>query len=480
MEKSNYYLGFQSQENEINLDNLPVEGELPVWLSGSLIRTAPSKFEVGKNNYNHWFDGLAMLHKFSFNNKKVSYSCKFLESDAYKSAIEKEKIAYGEFGTDPCRDIFQQIATFFKGPGKVDNACVNIHLQGGGLTSVTETPHPLSFRLATLETKGHFTFTDDLKGQVTPPHPHYDQNGNQYSFITKYGRESEYIIYTQDVNSSKRKKIASVPVKNPAYMHSLGMTENYVILTEFPLVTNSLKFRFSLKPFIEKHDWKPENGTNIYLVHRTSGEVKTFKTEPFFSFHHVNSFEEGEDVLFDLVVHKDVTIIQDFYLENLRSDRPITASGELRRFRVEIDKNKVSNVMLSTTPLELPRINYAKYNTKEYRYVYGVGTSEEGDFYDSILKTDVSSGESIIWREENCYPGEPVFLEKPDAKEEDEGILLSIVLDAKEQNSFLLILDAKDLKEIARAKVPQHITFGFHGQYVAGEEPDVARQTVSH
>lgn len=57
-------------------------------------------------------------------------------------------------------------------------------------------------------------------------------------------------------------------------------------------------------------------------------------------------------------------------------------------------------------------------------------------------------------------------MEKPSAKSEDDGVLLSVVLDVQKKNSFLLVLDAKDLKEIARAQVPQHITFDLHGQFV--------------
>jgi carotenoid cleavage dioxygenase-like enzyme len=44
-------------------------------------------------------------------------------------------------------------------------------------------------------------------------------------------------------------------------------------------------------------------------------------------------------------------------------------------------------------------------------------------------------------------------------------VLLSVVLDAAARTSFLLVLDAADLGELARARVPHHVPFGFHGQY---------------
>ena len=35
-------LGLSEQEHEIELDRLPVEGEIPSWLTGSLVRVTPA------------------------------------------------------------------------------------------------------------------------------------------------------------------------------------------------------------------------------------------------------------------------------------------------------------------------------------------------------------------------------------------------------------------------------------------------------
>lgn len=50
-------------------------------------------------------------------------------------------------------------------------------------------------------------------------------------------------------------------------------------------------------------------------------------------------------------------------------------------------------------------------------------------------------------------------------KKRNDGVILSVVLDSNKGNSFLLVLDAKSFEEMARAEVPHHIPFGFHGQY---------------
>jgi beta,beta-carotene 9',10'-dioxygenase len=58
-----------------------------------------------------------------------------------------------------------------------------------------------------------------------------------------------------------------------------------------------------------------------------------------------------------------------------------------------------------------------------------------------------------------------VFVAAPDARAENEGVLLSVVFDAGRGTSFVLVLDAQTLGEVARAELPHHAPFGFHGQF---------------
>jgi beta,beta-carotene 9',10'-dioxygenase len=83
MKTSLQALGYTSLNEEITVDSLPVQGTLPGWLNGSLLRNGPAKFEVGEEHFRHWFDGLAMLHRFTFQDGTVSYANKFLQSEAY-------------------------------------------------------------------------------------------------------------------------------------------------------------------------------------------------------------------------------------------------------------------------------------------------------------------------------------------------------------------------------------------------------------
>jgi carotenoid cleavage dioxygenase-like enzyme len=121
--------------------------------------------------------------------------------------------------------------------------------------------------------------------------------------------------------------------------------------------------------------------------------------------------------------------------------------------------------LISNDAVELPRINYKKYNTRDYNFVYGISTYNANDFANQLVKVDIIHKASKIWSEKNCYPGEPVFVATPNATNEDDGVILSIILDASNNKSFLLVLDAVTFEEMARAETPHHIPFGFHGQY---------------
>lgn len=58
--------------------------------------------------------------------------------------------------------------------------------------------------------------------------------------------------------------------------------------------------------------------------------------------------------------------------------------------------------------------------------------------------------------------------EGEEEEEEDKGVLLSVVLDGVKGESYLLVLDARDLREVARADVGRGrvVGFGFHGVHV--------------
>lgn len=462
-----YAAGFRSLTREIAEPvRLPVSGELPGWLEGTLLRTGPSKFEVGARSYNHWFDGLAMLHRFAFAQGRVSYANRFLKTKAFCAAEETGKISYAEFATDPCRSLFGRVAAIFD-PKLTDNCNVNVVGLGGETVAFTETTMPMRFAPDTLKTLGVLDYEPPLRGQVSIAHPHYDAaRKRHYSYMVEFGMASRYRLFSV-ADDGTQGLVAELPVDRPAYMHSFAMTERYLVLVEFPLTVSALDLKFSGKPFIQNYRWEPERGLVFHVVEKDSGKlVRTAIADATFAFHHVNAFADGDRLAVDVIVYPDATIIDQLYLARLRSSAPITATGTLTRFHVPLaGEAPVTRRILADAQLELPRINYEAHAGKPYRYVWGTGVQTKGDFLDSIVKVDTDTGAVATWHAAGLYPGEPVFVPSPSTGAEDDGVLLSVVLDIDKDRSFLLVLDAASLNELARAAAPHAIPFHFHGNF---------------
>lgn len=407
-----------------------------------------------------------MLYKFSFHEGTVNFDCKFLQSDAYVAATKTGKVQFKEWATDPCQNIFQRVKSHFVPPKMTDNGNINIIQYGDEVLATSETPLPIIFDPVSLKTMHHADYSDSLEGEIDPSHPHYDSKGNIYSYLLKYSLFSKYQVYRMDPDSMKREEIANIITRTPAYMHSFAMTENYIVLVEFPFIVRPLEMLLTNKPLIANYKWKPDLGTDYQVIHKETGEVRKFSGTPVFAFHHVNAFEENDELLIDMVCFKDSTIVETLYLDALRANEPSHAAGILHRATLSLKENKdVVLTELCKSKIELPRINYLQFNGKKYTYVYGAGNTEPGNWLDNITKIDTTSGKAWTWYEKHCYPSEPVFVNTPDGESEDDGVLLSVVLDSDAKNTFLLILNASDLSEIARAKVPEILPFSFHGNY---------------
>lgn len=466
-DRASYASGFVDLDSEVSVARLPVKGAFPAWLTGTLLRTGPCKFDVGRTTVNHWFDGLAMLHRFSFTDGGVSYANRFLHSDSYCEAVIKGALARGEFATDPCRTLFQRVAAVFS-PKLTDNCNVNVDMLGGEPVALTETTLPMRFDAETLEALGHFDISPQVGGMISIAHPHHDaQRACRFSYVVDFGRKSRYRLFSIPDDGGEQRVVAEMEVDKPAYMHSFAMTERYLVLTEFPLVVDPLRLMLAAHPFIKNYRWTPDRGLRFHVFDKDSGGlVASAESGPAFGFHHVNAYEDGDDILIDFIAYADSSIIDQLYLARLRAGDTVNATGRVTRYTLRPHRSAdVKVARLAEAMIELPRIDYARCAGRNYRYVWGAGRRPGAEFLDNIVRIDVTDGSALTWWEEGCYPGEPVFVSAPGAAEEGCGVLLSVVLDARRGTSFVLVLDAQTLAEIARAECPHHIPFSFHGNY---------------
>ncbi|KAG0054542.1 hypothetical protein BGZ83_011042 [Gryganskiella cystojenkinii] len=388
--------------------------------------------------------------------------------------------------------------------------------------------HVLELSTDTLE-KGGILAWDEVnpkfKGSHASPHSHYDPVTKELiNFTMEHGFQStQYHFFSITEKEPHGSIIASVTAKT-SHVHSFAVTPRYIILVVSPLNPSDggVKYNWGAS-VLDALSFKRSESTYFYVISRIKQKlIATFKSDSFFFFHHVNAFEDAADnVYLDFSLYSDDTVAHQlslsalldrsspklvkpefcrFELANVQAEAQRLANynaamanvgpvdklrGLMRRVSVGHSSasyavpEKNSNItplavrVRSTPGVELPRINPI-YHGLDYKYTWGVGLSEtgDGDMFDSIMKLHVKGDvEPLVWNEKNCYPSEAIFVPPPTIdQDEDTGVVISLVYDAQHNYSFILVLDAKDLKEKARAILPEVVPISFtNGCFAHGD-----------
>uniref|UniRef100_A0A8C7YW35 Beta-carotene oxygenase 1 n=1 Tax=Oryzias sinensis TaxID=183150 RepID=A0A8C7YW35_9TELE len=484
--------------------NAEVVGSIPDWLQGTLVRNGPGLFSVGETSYDHWCDGMSFLNSFSFKNGKVTHRSRFLRSDTYNSNMAANRIVVSEMGTmaypDPSKNFIFKAITFLNHtvPDFTDNAASNIIKYGNDYYATSETNYIRKIDPFTLETQDKVDYMKFLPVNLVSSHPHYDREGNVYNVGTSIAEKgkTKYIFFqipAKDKNTPALKKvkvICTVPchsLLSPSYYHSFGMTENYIIFIEQPFKLDILKMATA---YMRGVNWAscmkffPEENTLIHLIEKKTGKKVEMKyhTGSLVVYHHVNAFEDDGHVVLDVIAYNDTSLYEMFYMSRLKKDISFQSNGytkpNYRRFvlpirsdkGIAVGENMVKLRYTTATAVkqkegkltcqaevlcegfELPRINY-DFNGKKHQFVYG-NIVEESVLSTQVAKFDTETKKMVYWSEENCWPSEPVFVPRPNGESEDDGVVLVSVINCiPGQSSFILILDGRNFKEVARAYV---------------------------
>ncbi|KAI9783060.1 MAG: hypothetical protein M1839_004229 [Geoglossum umbratile] len=539
-------IGFDVAHEERIPVELRVTGYIPAYAAGTLYRTGPGGREVMTEkgtiwSTSHWFDGFTQTHRFQIlqpdpadpsATTRVFYNSRRGTDGLVEKIRRTGKRPGFSFGQkrDPCESYFWKIMTMFLGK---PTDTVPPDLQNIGVTlSVNPPGFPSRRQISENGTQGHtagirslWNKTDsamlkeidpetlepiglahqhrlhpDLQGAFSAAHAKSDPlTGDLFNYNLKLGKNATYKIFRCSAATDKTDILATITGAPAAYLHSLFLTESFVILC----VWGSHYANYGLKVLWERNiadaisdldPRDPEKRSKWFVVdrHHGRGVVATFEGDSFFCFHTVNAYEERSkedgtvDIVLDLTVYENTDIIKRFYLENLRSSSPCARafSGEsgsttrcsLNRWRlpgISVDgpsrlatadghgsasavKTPLKAILEWEAPkdksVELPTIN-PKFMMKAHRYIYGVVDRGLSTFIDGLHKYDTETHSVLTWELHGHNPGEPIFVLDPLGKDEDDGVLLSVVLDGHTGKSYLLVLNAKDMLEVGRAEM---------------------------
>jgi torulene dioxygenase len=428
---------------------------------------------------------------------------------------------------DPCIGMFGKFMNVFEKPKAIPNVMVTVlndfkfpsekPPSGAGLTGtetmwLTTDNHLLqAIDPNTLEPVGLAVQKDlhpSLTGACSCAHAQKDPDtGDVFNFNLDFGRNAVYRVFKVSAKTGETEILATIsdPSIKGAYIHSFFLTQNYVVLC-VPIshfAHNGLKIVWNRNLLESMEPFDASKNCKWLVIDRRKGRglIAKFSTPASFFFHSANAFEEavsGEeavDIFCDFLLFPNRDILDKLYYNVLLNEDEgfkkffktksdvATWSPHLARYRFRVPTTeKPEGGKASTEALqppeevfripsphagEMPAIN-PSYACKRHRYVYGACTRGLSVLFDGLTKIDTVTRDCLIWSPPHGHtPGEPIFLPKPQTLgedlDEDDGVLLSVVLNGTNSKSYLVCIDAKTMKETGRAECAFAIGFGLHG-----------------
>ena len=531
-------IGFDSHYEERSPLQLRVEGTIPSYATGTLFRTGCGPRTVDANNgstfkVNHWFDNFAQIHRFQIaasepgHPPQVTYTSRLLSDGLIEKVKKTGKLNGFTFARryEPCKSFFKKLQSVWVAdtPQKPNEVNVGVTMSANHpglsrtgssvkkprdrapLTTLQTQTDSQEFQMIdpeTLEPIGlaqQKTLHPDLKGAVSAAHAEHDPaTGDVYNYNLDFGKTPTYRIWRTSASTGKTSVLATFS-HAPAYLHSLFLTENYVVMcvwnSFYAMGGASILWH---KNLLDAMKWDGTKPATWFVVDKWTakeggkGIVATFESDPMFCFHTINAFEEKSesgsvDIVADLAAYENMEVLDRFYYDNMLSDSPNAATWSdpsnnavrptYRRYRLAAIPSQASKKPIKavceykSSPTETPELPTLAPSvvTKKHRYIYGINDSGKSTFADSLVKYDVETHTVKRWSRHGHTAGEAIFVPDPQSTEEDGGVLLTVVLDGIEGKSYLLVLDARDLTELAKAHVDGVIGIAFHGLYVGGD-----------
>ena len=193
----------------------------------------------------HWFDGLAMLHRFTIAGGGVSYGGRYLHGRSYRAARRARGARLRGVRDRPLPLDVQARAEHVR-PRRArmtDNANVNVTRLGERFIAMTESPMPVQFDPQTLRHRRRAPLRDPRRAHHRPPASRSRQRRDAQLRRQPRAALELPLLHGRPAVAAAPRVIASLPVREPAYMHSFGLSERFLVLAEFPFVVNPLDAR---------------------------------------------------------------------------------------------------------------------------------------------------------------------------------------------------------------------------------------------
>ncbi|CAM9200725.1 unnamed protein product [Discosporangium mesarthrocarpum] len=500
-DKNNIFLKgmYAPAANDCELTECKVEGELPAALEGEFARNGPNPKFAPRSGY-HWFDGDGMVHAVRIKDGKAFYSSHQVKTEKLRLETEAGRAVFLKLGDMSSilavprllNNAVREVLGLQKNLESMRESTANTALEyhAGKLLALNEGGLPYQLRVlcdGVLETVGTLTYEGKMQQPFTA-HPKLDPvSGKLYGFGYQLKKQPYMTFYVLD-KEGKLERQFPITIPNPVMMHDMALTESYVVFLDTPLVMDpSLLIKGQLPLVLKK-----ELGARFGLLPVDATDESSIRwfdlPEAFMTFHSLNAWEErGADgkVTKVNVVTCDMDEF-DLDISNMNPDnlpKPTLTvldlvSGEATRQQACICEPK--------TGMDFPQIPRHLLGRK-IKYGYGTVFGKEGYGVEAAkMDLQASSPETAIVGKipfgEGKVGGECLFIpntaQAGTKQSEDDGFLVTFVINEALENSDLCVWNAKtmDPTPVARVKLPVRVPLGFHALFVSKE--NLAKQTV--
>lgn len=450
--------------DESVFEDLPVIGEVPRDFGGLYVRNGPNAHFAPTWRY-HAYDGDGMLHAVSFRDGRVGYRNRWVRTSGLAEEMQAGHALWkglkepwrGDRPDQPLKN--------------TSNTDVKYH--AGRLVSLWYRSG-LAYALdpQTLATLGAADFDGAVPRMSAHSRP--DEHTGELMFFD-YGLEPPYMSYGVVGPDRRLKHRIEIPLSGPSLPHDMAVTEHYSILHDFPLRPDPE----ALKAGRYKIRFRADEPSRFAVVprHGSADQIRWFTARPTYMLHVVNAWEDGDEVVMVGTPYR-LHAGADGQPDARRLERTIHERQRdflLYEWRFDLKtgqtRERVIDDVLNT---EFPVINsrfQGRRNRWSYHVVFPYGGREEPRF-PGLVKYDLETGGYIAYSAgPQFFYNEPGFAPRDDAQAEDDGYLVTLVWNPRDQRSEVQIFDCRDARlaagPVARVLLPRRVPHGFHATFVS-------------
>ncbi len=454
---------------EIAAEDLKVIGELPRDLAGTFVRNSSNPRFTPKGRY-HWFDGDGMVHGVHIARGAASYRNRWVRTKAF---LEEERAGEPLWTGVTERPDFSNP----RGPFK-DTANTDLVFHAGKLLALWWLGgEPYHVSVPDLETCGVASFGDRMK--TISAHPKVDPVTGEM-ILFDYKPYPPYFTHAVVDASGSLAHVTTVDFPGPRLQHDIAITERYSLLFDMSMMWDE---ELLAKGKIRVRFYRDKPTRIGVLPRRGAGsEVRWFEVAPCYMYHAINAWEEGDSIVL-IGCRIEHPLADD--PSNPRSSREVPTIGFLRleprlhRWRLNLTTGAATEEPLDDVLTEFPRMDNRRLGRRS-RYAYSPLIAPEATvLFEGFAKYDTDRGGSATHRySKGWYGGEVVFAPRVGSKEEDDGYLVTFVVEEATGSSELHVIDARDVTRapIARVLIPQRVPTGYHAWWVPMDEGDAAAE----